>query len=201
MTRRSGRWPSRLTASAWCRRATPRCACGMSKAARAWPSCGTKAATSRARSSRPTARRSPWRRRARAGSGYGISRRRRSSGEVAADVDVVWSVAFSPDGRELATASSNEVVELWDLATGEERGALTGHTGGATDLAFLADGVTLAAVDRSGRLHLWDARQRSAVDRGLARPRRRELADRRASRWRALRHHRRRWRGDRAGNR
>jgi WD40 repeat protein len=77
--------------------------------------------------------------------------------EIAADADVVWSVAFSPDGRELATASSSEVVDLWDLATGEERGSLTGHTGGATDLAFLADGVTLVAVDRSGALHLWDA--------------------------------------------
>src|SRR5262249_2795982 len=56
--------------------------------------------------------------------------------EIAAAVDVVWSVAFSPDGRELATASSDEVVALWDVATGEQRGTLTGHTGGATDLAF-----------------------------------------------------------------
>jgi WD40 repeat protein len=78
--------------------------------------------------------------------------------EIAAAVDVVWSVAFSPDGRELATASSDEVVALWDIATGQQRGSLTGHTGGATDLAFLADGVTLVVVDRSGKLHLWDAR-------------------------------------------
>jgi WD40 repeat protein len=33
---------------------------------------------------------------------------------------------------------------------------MTGHTGGATDLAFLADGVTLVVADRKGRLHLWD---------------------------------------------
>jgi len=59
---------------------------------------------------------------------------------------------------ELATASSDEVVDLWDTTTGAQRGALTGHTGGATDVAFLADGVTLVVVDRTGRLHLWDAR-------------------------------------------
>ncbi len=34
----------------------------------------------------------------------------------------------------------------------------TGLVGGATDVAFLADGVTLVATDRSGGLHLWDAR-------------------------------------------
>ena len=31
------------------------------------------------------------------------------------------------------------------------------HSGGATDIAWLEDGVTLVAVDRSGNLHLWDA--------------------------------------------
>ena len=34
---------------------------------------------------------------------------------------------------------------------------LTGHTGGATDVSYLADGATLVSVDRSGKLHLWDA--------------------------------------------
>ncbi|HTO82027.1 MAG TPA: hypothetical protein VMQ73_07325, partial [Methylomirabilota bacterium] len=47
---------------------------------------------------------------------------------------------------------------LWDVATGAPRGSLTGHTGGATDVAFLGDGATLVVVDRSGKLHLWDAR-------------------------------------------
>jgi WD40 repeat protein/serine/threonine protein kinase len=78
--------------------------------------------------------------------------------EMAVEDDVVWSVAFSRDGRQLATASSDEVVALWDVTTGRQQAAFTGHTGGATDVAFLADGATLVAIDRSGQLHVWDAR-------------------------------------------
>jgi WD40 repeat protein len=77
--------------------------------------------------------------------------------EIKADDDVIWSAAFSPDTRHLATASSDEVVTLWNLASGDQRAAFTGHTGGATDLSYLNDGVTLVVVDRSGMLHWWDA--------------------------------------------
>jgi WD40 repeat protein len=48
------------------------------------------------------------------------------------------------------------VVTLWNVASGERVSTMTGHIGGATDLAFLADGVTLVVVDRRGNLHLWD---------------------------------------------
>ena len=58
--------------------------------------------------------------------------------------------------RFSATASSDEVIHLWDLETGQRRRAFGGHKGGATDLAYLADGATLIAVDRSGELHWWD---------------------------------------------
>jgi len=78
--------------------------------------------------------------------------------DIKADDDVIWSAAFSPDSRLLAAASSDEVVTLWDLAGGRQQGTYTGHTGGATDLAFLADRVTLVVVDRSGMLHWWDTR-------------------------------------------
>jgi len=77
--------------------------------------------------------------------------------EIKADDDVLWSAAFSPDSQHLAVASSDEVVTLWDLATGTQQAAFTGHTGGATDLAYLSGGVTLVVVDRSGMLHWWDA--------------------------------------------
>jgi WD40 repeat protein len=77
--------------------------------------------------------------------------------EIAVDRDVVWSAAFSHDGRRLATASGDETVTLWEVETGAKIATLTGHSGGATDVAFLGDDATLVVTDRSGRLHFWDA--------------------------------------------
>lgn len=70
--------------------------------------------------------------------------------------DVLWSVTFSPDGRSLAVAGSDEVVSIVDRDTGFRRATLGGHSGGATDLIYLTGGSTLAVTDRQGGLHLWD---------------------------------------------
>lgn len=40
----------------------------------------------------------------------------------------VHAVAFSPDGKTLASAGA-DVIKLWDVETGKERGALKGHRG------------------------------------------------------------------------
>lgn len=70
--------------------------------------------------------------------------------------DLIWSAALNHSGDLLVAASSDETVSLFDVETGEQTARLTGHRGGATNAAFLSDGVTLVVSDRRGSVHWWD---------------------------------------------
>jgi roadblock/LC7 domain-containing protein len=68
----------------------------------------------------------------------------------------VLGVAFSPDGRLLATASEDKTARVWDPATGEHLRTLTGHTNWVRGVAFSPDGRLLATASWDGTARLWD---------------------------------------------
>lgn len=69
---------------------------------------------------------------------------------------VVSSVAFSPDGKTLASGSADQMIKLWDVASGTELRSLSGHTGVVWSVAFSPDGKTLASASKDQTVKLWD---------------------------------------------
>jgi WD40 repeat protein/tRNA A-37 threonylcarbamoyl transferase component Bud32 len=69
----------------------------------------------------------------------------------------VYCVAFSPDGRTLASASQDKTVRLWDIVTRRTRTILAGHGDEVNWVAWSPDGRTVATASDDHSIRVWDA--------------------------------------------
>ncbi len=68
----------------------------------------------------------------------------------------VWSVNFSPDGKYLASCSTDNQIILWDVAQKTSVDTLMGHSDIVLSVAFSPDGTILASGSRDKKIVLWD---------------------------------------------
>jgi RNA polymerase sigma factor (sigma-70 family) len=71
--------------------------------------------------------------------------------------DGVLCLAYSPDGKALASASVDGTLRLWDPAKGIELRTLAGHAGRVNWVAWSHEGKRLASAGADGTVRLWDA--------------------------------------------
>lgn len=78
--------------------------------------------------------------------------------ELKGHTAVVWAVAFSPDGKLLASAGADGAIILWDTKTWEHKEPLRGHKGDVYSLSFSPDGQTLVSAGKDKTVKLWTTR-------------------------------------------
>ena len=74
--------------------------------------------------------------------------------------DLVGSLAFSPDGKRLASTALSGEVKVWDATSGQETVQLKGHNQPAHSVVFSPDGNRLASSSSDKTVKVWDVTPR-----------------------------------------
>jgi WD domain, G-beta repeat len=85
--------------------------------------------------------------------------------------DHIISLAWSPDGKQLAAAAVSGPIVVVDVASGKIRTTLTGHGFGTTTVTWKPTGELLASAGQDGKVRIWDTtlwQERAALDGGSA---------------------------------
>ncbi|OKH49391.1 nSTAND1 domain-containing NTPase [Scytonema sp. HK-05] len=83
---------------------------------------------------------------------YNVQERNRLEGHSSQ----VMSIAFSRDGKTIASGSYDNTIKLWDVVTGKQIITLNGHSGQVNSVEFSRDGKTLASGSYDNTIKLWD---------------------------------------------
>jgi WD40 repeat protein len=82
---------------------------------------------------------------------------------LVSDYRAVYSVAFSPDGKLVASGSDSGAVILWDMTTRKPVGQLLGHRMAVYSVAISSDGKLLASGSLDQTIILWDLPNKTPI--------------------------------------
>ncbi|KAG4436380.1 hypothetical protein IFR05_008136 [Cadophora sp. M221] len=83
--------------------------------------------------------------------------------KVKDEYNYVNDIAFTPDGRLVASGTTSEIVRLWDVASKATRGTFEGQTDKVSSVAISPDGTKIASGSDDASVMVWDFKTRAVL--------------------------------------